>query len=423
MPEATNAKLWKKTGFKAALTALVMALGIAVSAGQSAHAQEIRMSKAEHTRLNGNRIGIVTGGNTGTYIKLGDDLRRLLDDHTDLSMRVVNMAGRGSIGNLRDLLYLDGVDVAIVQSDVLAHLRNTQPDDYDYLYDRIRYLTRVYNEEIHILARDGITDVADLDGKTVAVGGLGGGTSITADILFRRVFRIAPDLAYMSQREAMARLKAGTIDAMMYVVGKPSGLFRELSGQDIYDHGLNFVGVSAEAAARARSLKDATYAEALLNAKDYEGLIAEGDDVLVLAVPAIMAVYDWNPKGGPRARQQYANLENFVNRMFAAVPKLDGKGYHSKWCQMDIRGALPGWQRFAPASAWIAQNPGAQNRVCPAMLVERDNTRIVKANEPEVSCTFSRWMERQAPAIVGTYDLDGQQREWARAFAGGLTSC
>ncbi len=72
-------------------------------------------------KANANVVGVISGGLDGTYTRFAADLAAVLDDIDGL--RIVPMIGKGSFQNLSDLLYMRGVDVAIVQSDVLAAAR------------------------------------------------------------------------------------------------------------------------------------------------------------------------------------------------------------------------------------------------------------------------------------------------------------
>jgi TRAP transporter TAXI family solute receptor len=85
----------------------------------------------------------------------------------------------------------------------------------------------LYNEEIHVLGRRGITDFDDLADRRVAVGREGSGTYLTARLLFK-VSDVTPkEMVPIDTEEALAALKAGTIDAMFYVAGYPVKLFTE----------------------------------------------------------------------------------------------------------------------------------------------------------------------------------------------------
>jgi TRAP-type uncharacterized transport system substrate-binding protein len=69
-------------------------------------------------RANAGTVGIISGGADGTYVRIAADLAAVLDDGD--SLRVLPILGKGSLQNLSDILVLRGVDVGIVQSDVLA---------------------------------------------------------------------------------------------------------------------------------------------------------------------------------------------------------------------------------------------------------------------------------------------------------------
>ena len=72
-------------------------------------------------RANAGTVGIISGGADGTYVRIAADLAAVLDDGD--SLRVLPILGKGSLQNIADILVLRGVDIGIVQSDVLAYAR------------------------------------------------------------------------------------------------------------------------------------------------------------------------------------------------------------------------------------------------------------------------------------------------------------
>ena len=91
-------------------------------------------------------VGIITGGVSGTYIRIAADMAAVLDNPT---LRVLTIVGQGSIQNIDDLLYLKGIDMAIVQSDVLEYLK--RQNTYSNIDKKISYITKLYNLSlIHI---------------------------------------------------------------------------------------------------------------------------------------------------------------------------------------------------------------------------------------------------------------------------------
>src|SRR5687767_15177683 len=75
--------------------------------------------------LAANELGLITGGERGTYYQFGLNLQRLLKEKgTDLS--VYN--SKGSIENIYAVYQKPGTQMGIVQSDVLAFVARVQSD-------------------------------------------------------------------------------------------------------------------------------------------------------------------------------------------------------------------------------------------------------------------------------------------------------
>ncbi len=290
----------------------------------------------EVERANRDTVGIVAGSVSGTYARFAQDLADALDAPGEL--RVVAILGKGSVQNIADLLYLRNVDIAIVQSDVLRFLREDRV--FPALESRVRYLTRLYDEEVHLLARAEITSLKDLAGRRVNLGPRGSGTAMTAKILLD-----AEDLpvepVHLSNSEALSALRAGAIAASFFVVGKPATYFREIGGE----HGLRFLPLEL-----GKGLED-TYTDAVLTSEDYPNLIPPGERVPTVAVGAVMAVYNWKP-----GTSRHDRVVRFVRRMLDSLPLLQTEAYHPKWRAVDPRATVPGWQRFEAVEQWLAGN-------------------------------------------------------------------
>jgi TRAP-type uncharacterized transport system substrate-binding protein len=74
------------------------------------------------------------------------------------------LAGEGPVQNVVDLLNFRRADAAIVPSGVLPYLRDGQMPGVG---SSIAYIEKLDQEEVHILARQDITSIADLAGKKV----------------------------------------------------------------------------------------------------------------------------------------------------------------------------------------------------------------------------------------------------------------
>src|SRR5499433_213958 len=173
-------------------------------------------SVATKQALNANTVTLISGTIGGTYVQFGADLASVLDDGNKL--RVLPIVGRGSVQSVADILFLQGVDLGIVRADTLDYLeRKGFAKD---IKKQFTYVTKLYNEEMQMIAPKSIASIKDLNGKRVSVDLPNGGTFVTALTVFERL-GLKADFAYIEQRIAMEKLKKGELDAVIVVGGKP----------------------------------------------------------------------------------------------------------------------------------------------------------------------------------------------------------
>ncbi len=98
-----------------------IALMIAVAVCGPAATQSLPAADSNTAQANAGTVGIISGGVDGTYVRIAADLASVLDDGK--ALRILPILGKGSLQNLADILYLRGVDIGIVQSDVLAFVK------------------------------------------------------------------------------------------------------------------------------------------------------------------------------------------------------------------------------------------------------------------------------------------------------------
>jgi TRAP transporter TAXI family solute receptor len=294
-------------------------------------------------RANAGTVGVISGGVDGTYIRIAADLASVLDDGENL--RVLPIIGKGSLQNLSDILVLRGIDIGIVQSDVLAYARRERLlPGVDTL---IQYIAKLYDEEVHVLARSGIERLQDLEGKVVNIDLRGSGTAMTASLLFDGLgINIRP--GHDTQDVALEKLRRGEIAALVYVAGKPARLFAGLP----QDSGLRFLSVPMTDALLE------TYLPSRLASTDYPTLIPRDTVVETIAVGAVMAVYAW-----PANTERHRKVARFVNALFEKFPRFQQPPRHPKWREVNLSAQVPGWTRFAVTPA--AGGPPGQRQSRP----------------------------------------------------------
>lgn len=309
----------------------ILICALALVLGPAGHAAA--QSPDLRAKVNQGTVAIMSGGVNGTYIRIASDLAAVLDKPGQL--RILPFLGKGSVQNITDLLYLKGVDLGIVQSDVLSYVRkqNLHPN----IAQRIRYITKLYNEEVHILAGEDIKQIADLAGKKVNVDVAGSGTAITAQTLFDTL-GLKVEATNFDQALALEKLKNNEIAAIIYVAGKPTDLFRNIEP----GAKLHFVPISL-----TPDLLQ-IYLPSLLTHDDYPGLIPSGETTDTVAVGAVLAVYNWDP-----ANERYKRVAGFVEAFFDGFAEFLKPPRHPKWQEVNLAAEVPGWTRFQPAQDWL----------------------------------------------------------------------
>jgi TRAP transporter TAXI family solute receptor len=326
-----------------ALVATMMAFGFAARAEQTEYdpakvSDSLKAifqfgSAATKQALNQNTVTLITGTIGGTYVQFGADLASVLDDGNKL--RVLPIVGRGSVQSVADILFLQGVDVGIVRADTLDYLeRKGFAKD---IKKQFTYVTKLYNEEMQIIAPKSVQTLKDLEGKRVAVDLPNGSTFVTVLTVAERLGLKASWL-YIEQRIAMEKLKAGELDAVIVVGGKP---YKSVSNFN-NDGRFHLVKVDYEKPLQG------DYLPATLTSKDYPNLIAEGETVDTIAVPALLAAYNWAPN-----TDRYRKLAVFVDAFFTKFPQFQHPPFHPKWKEVSLSAPLAGWQRLPAAQQWL----------------------------------------------------------------------
>ncbi len=266
---------------------------------------------------------LVTGGEKGTYYQFGLNLQTLLKQS---GVHLEVYPSRGSIENVYAVYQRPGVQMGIVQSDVLAFVARVQSEP---VLKRIARKTRLvfplYNEEVHVLGRRDITTFDDLADKRVAIGREGSGNYLTARLLFS-LSEIAPrEMVPIDTDEALAELKAGRIDAMFYVAGYPVKLFAE--GVTEAD-GLALVPIVNKSVTEF-------YPSAEIPANTYDW---QPRPVPTVAVKAVLISFNYRRRNcelvGRFARTLAENMDWLV------------KNGHPKWKSVDLEYPLKGWEQY-----------------------------------------------------------------------------
>ncbi len=271
----------------------------------------------------------------GTSDQLVNELLDVVSN--EQSLRILPLKGRGTAHNLADLLYLSGVDVSVLQVDAMEAAR--QDGVFPDLTNKLRYITKWHDLEVHLLVQDDILRLNQLKGKKVNFGPKGSGSEFTASTFFNKVNVPVQQTSY-SHDIALQKLKNGDIAGMVYVAGKPVPLFDKIEVRD----GLRLLQVSEFG--EGSSYRPATFTET-----DYPTLVFGGRTIKTIAVPSVLATYNW-----PTSNQRYQPIATLVRALLSKIDDLQADNRHPKWQELDPAFELDLWQRHQASEIYLRQS-------------------------------------------------------------------
>ena len=270
-------------------------------------------------------LTIATGPSSGSYFQIAQDIKNVVAKE-GINLRV--MATKGSFENL-ELLSSGKVDLAIVQLDALTamgysnakrFISDVVKQDLDMdLFDKIKVVLNLYPEEIHILTnKKEIKTFYDLEKKRVSIGPPGGGTAVTAAVLFN-VYEIRATISEEPFEQAVKKLERSSLDAVFFVGGAPVPFIQKLGDK------FEFVRLPAHPAL------EQIYLRVSLGKKQYAWA---GADAETYGVPAAMMGID-------KRDEKYATqMQRLVLAVLNHREFLESKG-HPKWQSSIIRTYFP----------------------------------------------------------------------------------
>ena len=290
------------------------------------HGQKAPRSVLSPERVTLLTDGIADPGSPG--VQLVNDLASRLGQQ---GLRVLPIAGEGGVGNIRDLLQLKGVDLAILNSDILSYLDAT--GEFPDARRRIRFVTHLGDQPVYLLGRSNIASINDLRGRRVAALTPPGIAPVTAKTLFG-LLKVDAELLPVTTAQLAGEQSLNSIDGVILSAGdvaRLGPLAERLAG-------FHLVPVETTTAL-AR-----TYTPIQIAPNEVPGIIRGNGPTAGIAYATVLAVFDWTPQ-----HSRYANVFGFVKGFFQALPTLRTMAYAPLWRQANIRTEIPGWQRYAAA--------------------------------------------------------------------------
>jgi len=339
-------------------------------------------------QVNRNTVSIISGspGSDATYLQVAYDLAAVLNDGENL--RILPVVGVGGSQNIRDVRALKGIDIGLTQVSILNNFRRVN-ETLGVTDDKIVYVTKLFNLEVHLVGRSVIKSVEQLQGQKVNLDELGSGTNYSMRDIFKRL-GIEVQEVNLPQTLALEKVKTGEIAATVLVAGKPTLSMSQLRLSD----GFKFIPIPYSKPLASDFLPTE------LTHDDYPDMIPAGQSVETIADSAVLIAYNW-----PKNTDRYRRVETFINTFFPRIAEFAQPPHHVKWREVNLGATLDGWTRLESAQAWL--NANKEN----AVAAERSQFKSFLASRGSNP-------ERSAEAAAQADRLFEEYLKWARAHGG-----
>ena len=303
--------------------------------GQPPKARVVRAEppqpRPEALAINAWTVGLAGGLLEGAPIRLAAEMARVVDDGDNL--HVLPVVTRGPVENLNSLLYLRGIDAAILNSDALEEYKSQVPD----IQRKLAFVLNLFPSELHIFVRPEIQSLSDLAGKKVNFNSQGTAAAYSGPLIFSRL-GVDVEKTFIPHQVALEQMRKGEIAAVVFITSKPVDAF--VKGR--FETGFKFLPVPYD------SKFEDYYLPAALDAADYPNLIKQGDRVATISVPTVLVAFNW-----PTSSNRFERVARFVDYLFSRIDKLQGPGFDPKWKSINLGATVPGLARFPAAQAWL----------------------------------------------------------------------
>ena len=281
-------------------------------------------------------VVFLMGGRLGAgLIVMASDISIAVNDGDN--MRVLPVVGGAGVQNVRDVVFLKGVDLGITNVLTLNKLKETGELGPN-LDQQVAYIAALFNETMQVVARPEINTIQDLRGKRVSFHTAGSATAEFAPVVFK-MLNIDVQVLNMTQGDALQKMRTGELEATVCTCPAPIPDYTNLKSES----GFKLVSVPYTPA-----LEKASYYPASIKASEYPSLVPEGSKVETIAVSNVLISFNWQP-GSIR----YNRLAKFTDAFFSKFENLLQPPRHPLWKTVNLAATIPGWKRFPAAQEWL----------------------------------------------------------------------
>src|SRR5260370_3008983 len=169
---------------------------------------------AAKERINAWTVGLAGGFIEGSPLRLAEEIARVVNEQDKL--HVIPIVTQGATENVNSLLYLRGVDAAIINTDALDDYKAQVP----HIERRLVYILSLFPAELHIFVRPEIRSLEDLRGKKVNFNTQGTAAAYSGPLIFSRL-GLHGEKMFIHHQVAFEPMKRGDVSAVGFGTSEP----------------------------------------------------------------------------------------------------------------------------------------------------------------------------------------------------------
>ena len=354
----------------------LLALVLSLPPFDSAASQTLSAREQIRQKVNENVLFLMGGQLGAPFNQLAHDISVVVEDGDNL--RVLPVVGGAAIQNVKDVLFLRSVDMALTTQEALNHLQTTG-ELGPHLEQQLTYIATLFPNPLQILARADAKSIKDLNGKKVNFNNKGSATAQFVPKVFKALGVDAQEF-YMPQGDALEKLRGGEIDATVCSCPTPVPAFANIKPES----GLRFVTVPYAGPIQA------SYLPASISSEDYPALVGKEETVDTIAANTVLISFNWQ-----KDTVRYKRTEKFVNAFFSKFSEFLKPPRHPLWKSVSLAATVPGWTRFPAAEEWLKNWRADQTKGLEADFKQFLSEQTTKQSKEELFREFQIWINKR----------------------------
>lgn len=315
------------------LFAVVLSFAVSVAVWDRALAQTPSHEQLKQS-VNNNVVFLMGGLPGATFNQLANDIAVVVSDD---KLRVLSVEGGAAVQNVKDVLYLRNIDMALTTLETMNYAE-ASGELGPNVRQQLAYIAPLFGNPLQILARGGAKSIKDLNGKKVNFNNKGSATAQFVPGVFKTLGVNAQEF-YMPQGDALEKMRRGELDATVCSCPGTVPAFANVKP----DAGFAFVTVPYDKALQA------SYLPGKIGSDDYPALVAKGQGVDTISASTVLITYNWQKR-----TTRYEMTAKFVDAFFSKIDQFHKAPRSPLWKSVNLAASIPGWTRFGGAEEWLA---------------------------------------------------------------------